>query len=77
MTQRMFLDTGRCSDLLNSTSFLSQHAGDVLFTHTLLAAAYHARLDSTANCGPAPFRPGAWAQQRVYRCVGRSICSNR
>jgi hypothetical protein len=27
MTQPRFLDTGRCSDLLNSTVFLSQHAG--------------------------------------------------
>ena len=30
MTQPMFLDTGRCSDLLKSTSFLNQHAGSRL-----------------------------------------------
>jgi hypothetical protein len=42
MTQVMFLDTGRCSDLLHSTGFLTKTLRVVLVAHPLLAAARQA-----------------------------------
>jgi hypothetical protein len=42
MAQLMFLDTGRCSDLLHSTGFFNQDVRVVLVAHPLLAAARQA-----------------------------------
>ena len=47
MTQLMFLDTGRCSDLLHFTGFLTKTLRVVLVAHPLLAAARQARLHLT------------------------------